>query len=99
MDLNWNRNVSKEKEQQEALKKKMHFSYVGHGPRATGFLSKTFKRKPGLYARCPQCDYYMPLDAQGTEVCLCGSLTRTPDTLTAAYGEEEVEIFKAAALR
>ncbi len=99
MDLYWNRNTSKAKEEQEALKNKMNFSYVGHGPRATGFLSKTFQRKQGTYARCPQCGYYMPLDAQGTEVCLCGALTRTPETLTAAYGEEEVEIFKGTAIR
>ena len=55
MDMkNWNVDKTQIAAQQEALKKSMNFSYIGHGPRATGFLAKEFKRKPGLYARCVQ---------------------------------------------
>ena len=73
-DERWNVDERKIREEQEALKKQMNFVYVGHGPRATGFLAKDFKRKPGLYARCTQCGYYMPLDAKGTRICICGNL-------------------------
>ena len=61
MDMkNWNVDKTQIAAQQEALKKSMNFAYVGHGPKATGFMAKQFKRKPGLYARCVQCGYYMP---------------------------------------
>ena len=64
MDMkNWNVDKTQIAAQQEGLKKSMNFAYVGHGPKATGFMAKQFKRKPGLYARCVQCGYYMPLDA------------------------------------
>ena len=77
MDMkNWNVDKTQIAAQQEALKKSMNFAYVGHGPKATGFMAKQFKRKPGLYARCVQCGYYMPLDAKGEETCLCGNLRR-----------------------
>ena len=70
MDMkNWNVDKTQIAAQQEALKKSMNFAYVGHGPKATGFMAKQFKRKPGLYARCVQCGYYMPLDAKGEETC------------------------------
>ena len=69
MDMkNWNVDKTQIAAQQEALKKSMNFAYVGHGPKATGFMAKQFKRKPGLYARCVQCGYYMPLDAKGEEI-------------------------------
>ena len=69
MDMkNWNVDKTQITAQQEALKKSMNFAYVGHGPKATGFMAKQFKRKPGLYARCVQCGYYMPLDAKGEEI-------------------------------
>ena len=59
MDMrNWNVDKTQIAAQQEALKKSMQFTYVGHGPKATGFLSKTFKRKPGLYARCVHAGPY-----------------------------------------
>ena len=55
MDMkNWNVDKTQIAAQQEALKKSMNFAYVGHGPKATGFMAKQFKRKPGLYARCVQ---------------------------------------------
>ena len=51
MDMkNWNVDKTQIAAQQEALKKSMNFAYVGHGPKATGFMAKQFKRKPGLYA-------------------------------------------------
>ena len=80
--------------QQEALKKSMNFAYVGHGPKATGFMAKQFKRKPGLYARCVQCGYYMPLDAKGEETCLCGNLRRDEHSFKSDLPATEVEIFK-----
>ncbi len=91
----WNVDERKIREEQEALKKQMNFVYVGHGPRATGFLAKEFKRKPGLYARCTQCGYYMPLDAKGTEDCICGNLHRDDMNFKSEVGASEVEIFKA----
>ena len=93
----WNRDTTKLKAQQEKLKAKMNFSYVGHGPKATGLFAKDFKRKPGLYARCAQCGYYMPLQARGEETCLCGSLHRDERALRCEVGENEVEIFKGVA--
>ncbi|MEG0910460.1 MAG: hypothetical protein RSB47_08115 [Ruthenibacterium sp.] len=92
---NWNKDVKKIQEEQDALKAKMNFAYVGHGPKATGFMSKTFKRKPGLYVRCTQCGYYMPLDAKGTEDCICGNLHRDDHTFKSDINETEVEVFKA----
>ncbi len=92
---NWNVDKSQIEAQQEALKKKCNFAYVGHGPKATGFLSKTFKRKPGLYARCIQCGYYMPLDANGSEDCPCGNLHRDSQNFKSEISPNEVEIFKA----
>lgn len=95
MDMkNWNVDKTQIAAQQEALKKSMNFSYIGHGPRATGFLAKDFKRKPGLYARCVQCGYYMPLDAKGEENCICGNLHRDERTFKSDLPMTEVEIFK-----
>ncbi len=94
MNNNWNVDVSQIKAQQEALKKQFSFSYVGHGPRATGFLSKQFKRKPGLFLRCTQCGYYMPLDAKGNEDCICGNLKRDDRDVKCEFGNNEVEVFK-----
>ncbi len=90
----WNVDKSQLEAKQEALKKQYQFSYIGHGPKATGFLSKTFKRKPGLYARCQQCGYYMPLDAKGEETCICGIIKRDDRDLKCDFGVNEVEIFK-----
>ena len=47
--LNWNVDTKKQEAQQEKLKQDMRFEYLGHGPKATGFMAKAFKRKPGLY--------------------------------------------------
>ena len=48
MDMkNWNVDKTQIAAQQEALKKSMNFAYVGHGPKATGFMAKQFKR--GFY--------------------------------------------------
>lgn len=90
----WNVDKRKLESQQEELKATMTFQYLGHGPKATGFLSKTFKRKPGLYARCTQCGYYMPLDASGSEDCICGNLHRDYNIFKSEMSESEVEIFK-----
>ena len=94
MMQNWNVDQSQVAAQQEALKKQYTFTYLGHGPKATGFLAKEFKRKPGLFARCTQCGYYMPLDAKGTENCSCGNLHRDDHTFKSEVGASEVEIFK-----
>lgn len=94
MMQNWNVDKTQLASQQEALKKQYVFSYIGHGPKATGFLSKTFKKKPGLFARCTQCGYYMPLDAKGSEDCICGNLHRDERGLTSDISDNEVEIFK-----
>ncbi len=91
---NWNVDKSQLEAQQAALKKQYEFSYVGHGPKATGFMAKTFKRKPGLFARCMQCGYYMPLDAKGEETCICGSIIRDERDVKCEFGINEVEIFK-----
>lgn len=93
-NLNWNVNTAQMEKQQEELKAKMNFSYVGVGTKATGFMSKTFKRKPGLYARCTQCGYFMPLDAKGTEDCICGNLHRDDANFKSELPASEVEIFK-----
>ena len=96
MDMrNWNVNQGQLEKQQEELKAKMNFSYLGYGPKATGFLSKEFKRKPGLYARCTTCGYYMPLDAKGEETCICGNLHRTEHDFKTELPANEIEIFKA----
>ncbi len=94
MDANWNKDKKQIEAQQETLKKQYALSYVGHGPKATGFLAKEFKRKPGIFARCTQCGYYMPLDARGAEDCICGSLHRDEKNITSEFGKNEVEIFK-----
>ena len=49
---------------------------------------------PGLYARCVQCGYYMPLDAKGEETCLCGNLRRDEHSFKSDLPATEVEIFK-----
>lgn len=69
MDMkNWNVDKTQIAAQQEALKKSMNFAYVGHGPKPTGFMAKSsLNVMPGLYARCVQCGYYMPLDARAEE--------------------------------
>ncbi len=94
MNLNWNVDATQIKAQQDALKSKVNFVYVGHGPKATGFMAKEFKRKQNLYARCTQCGYYMPLDAKGEENCQCGNLHRDDRTFKSEVGASEVEIFK-----
>ena len=44
MDMkNWNVDKTQIAAQQEALKKSMNFAYVGHGPKATGFMAKHSK--------------------------------------------------------
>ena len=92
----WNVDKSKLEKQQAELKEKMSFQYVGHGPKATGLFSKEFKRKPGLYARCTSCGYYMPLDARGEERCICGNLKRTEREFKFELPAGEIEIFKGA---
>ncbi|NCC08620.1 MAG: hypothetical protein EOM30_11435 [Clostridia bacterium] len=94
MMKNWNVDEKKLREQQEKLKNEVNLQYVGHGPKATGFLSKTFKRKDGLYARCTQCGYYMPLFGKGSEDCICGSIHRDEANFKCDFGNNEVEIFK-----
>ncbi len=95
MNENWNRDVSRLKKDQEILKERKTFKYIGHGPKATGLFAKTFKRKPGFYLRCPSCNYYMPLAAKGNETCICGSLTRTDSEVKADYGMNEIEVFNS----
>ncbi|MFI3168589.1 MAG: hypothetical protein R3Y06_01405 [Faecalibacterium sp.] len=96
MNENYNRDISKLKKEQEALREKTTFRYLGHGTKATGFLSKQFKRKPGYFLRCPECNYYMSLNTKGNETCICGSLIRTETDVKAAYGQNEVEVFVAS---
>ncbi len=91
---NWNIDKSQLKAKQDALKKQYEFAYIGHGTKATGFMAKTFKRKPGLFVRCIQCSYFMPLDAKGEESCICGSLIRNDKDLKCDFGANEVEVFK-----
>lgn len=91
---NWNVDKAKLEKQQQELKEKTQFSYIGHGPKATGFMAKDFKRKPGLYARCITCGYYMPLDARGEESCICGNLHRTEHAFKCELPATEVEIFR-----
>ena len=91
---NWNADTKQQEEQQAALKGRMQFTYIGHGPRATGFLAKEFKRKPGLYARCTTCGYYMPMDARGEETCICGNMHRTEHEFKTELPATEIEIFK-----
>ena len=95
MIKNWNVDRTQIEAQQEALKQELNFVYVGHGPKATGLFAKEFKRKAGLYARCTQCGYYMPLSASGEENCMCGNLHRDEHSFTSEVGSNEVEIFKA----
>ena len=99
MMQNWNVDRTQLQAQQDSLKKKFHFTYLGHGPKATGFLCKTFKRKDGLYARCAQCGYYMPLAAKGEENCMCGMLHRDEKNFKCEVGDNEVEIFKGETRR
>ena len=91
---NWNVDKSRLEKQQQELKAKMNFTYIGHGPRATCLFAKEFKRKPGLYARCTTCGYYMPLDARGEESCICGNLHRTEHDFKTELPANEIEIFK-----
>ncbi|MEG0770068.1 MAG: hypothetical protein RR825_04970 [Ruthenibacterium sp.] len=93
---NWNTDKTQIAARQEALKKQYEFTYVGHGPRATGMFSKEFKRKAGLFVRCTQCGYYMPLDAKGEETCTCGNLRRDARTFKSEVGASEVEVFKGS---
>ncbi len=94
MNENWNVDKSQLKAAQESLKKQFSFAYIGHGPKATGFLAKEFKRKAGIFLRCTQCGYYMPIDAKGTEICICGSLKRDDRDIKSDFGANEVEVFK-----
>lgn len=96
MMQNWNVDKAKLEKQQEELKSRVRFSYVGHGPKATGMFAKEFKRKPGLYARCTTCGYYMPLDGKGEETCICGNLHRTEHDFKFDLPANEIEIFKGA---
>ena len=91
---NWNVDKSKLEKQQKELKESMQSTYVGHGTKATGLFAKEFKRKPGLYARCTTCGYYMPLDARGEERCICGNLYRTEREFKHELPANEIEIFK-----
>lgn len=93
MNQNWNVDKSKLLKQQEELKAKVKFTYKGHGTKATGFMSKQFKRKDGLYARCTTCGYYMPLFAKGSEDCICGNLHRDEHSFKHELPANEVEIF------
>lgn len=77
MDMkNWNVDKTQIAAQQEALKKSMNFAYVGHGPKATGFMAKQFKRKPGLYGALCAVRLLHASGCQGEETCLCGNLRR-----------------------
>lgn len=87
---------NKDKEQEE-IKFKYRMEYVGHGPKATGFMSKKFKRKPGLYARCTQCGCYMEIASDHEDRCICGSLFKDArgDKFGSAFGANEIEVFRA----
>ena len=73
----------------------LNFSYLGHGPKATGFFAKTFQRKPGLYARCTECGYLIPLLVQQEEFCECGNLHMMPNRFVHRLPADEIEIFKS----
>lgn len=96
MMQNWNVDKTKLEKQQRELKEKTVFQYIGHGPKATGLFAKEFKRKPGLYARCTTCGYYMPLAARGEETCICGNLHRTEREFKTELPAGEIEIFKGS---
>ncbi len=86
----------KEREQQDLLAK-YKMEYIGHGPKATGFLAKTFKMKPGLYARCTQCGSFVELASKHEDRCICGSLFKdeSGQKFGSAFGDNEIEIYKA----
>lgn len=90
----WNVDKTRLQKQQDELKAKTNFEYLGHGPKATGLFSKEFKRKPGLYARCTTCGYYMPLFERGEERCICGNLRRNEHEFKTELPASEIEIFR-----
>ncbi|MEG0178592.1 MAG: hypothetical protein RR573_08035 [Oscillospiraceae bacterium] len=87
---------TKEKEQQDLLSHKK-LEYIGHGPKATGFMAKSFKLKKGLYARCTQCGCYMELASGKEDRCICGNLYKDArgEKFGSAFGDNEIEIYKA----
>lgn len=93
----WGTERTKKEQEQEELKSKFAMQYLGHGPKATGFMSKTFKRKPDLYARCTQCGCFMEIASTHEDRCICGSLYKDAqgNKFGSAFGNSEIEVFKA----
>ncbi|MEG2923970.1 MAG: hypothetical protein RR848_05820 [Oscillospiraceae bacterium] len=87
---------NKERQQQDLIAS-YNLQYVGHGPKATGFMAKSFKMKPGLYARCTQCGSYVELASGKEDRCICGSLFKDASVqkFGSAFGNNEIEIYKA----
>ena len=96
MDMrNWNVDKSQLERQQQELKNKMAFTYLGHGPKATGFLGH------GSLSANPAC---MPAARPAGTICRwtpkakrCASAaicTAPSTTLKTELPANEIEIFK-----
>lgn len=49
-----------------------------------------------LYAKCPECGYYMSLDPTQSDICPCGNLTKDSDCgrFGARTGDKTIEIYQ-----
>ena len=69
----------------------LQFQYLRTGATKTGW-----RMGPDLYAKCPQCGYYMSLDPVQNESCPCGNLTKDSDygRFGARTGDESIKIYQ-----
>lgn len=71
-------------------KSSLQYQYVRKGPK-NGWAMKS-----DLYAKCPQCGYYMSLNPMQSDECPCGNLFKDCDygRFGAKTGDETIEIYR-----
>lgn len=64
------------------------YEYVRTGPDGGWLMDRT------LYAKCPQCGYYMPLDPTVRGECPCGNLYKDCGRFGANTGDRSIELYR-----
>ena len=65
------------------------YRYLRTGPK------NGWEMSPNLYAKCPQCGYFLSLDPMKSEICPCGNLHKDSGAgrFGAKTGDSTIEIY------
>lgn len=68
----------------------MEFEFIRKGP------DGGWRMSADLFAKCPECGYFMSLDPEKDEVCPCGNLRKDNGAgrFGAKTGDDSIEIYR-----